>query len=256
MGETFIADIHCDQRVWTEPRESPCRGRRQGVRLGKQQASGRRHDSGEAGRGFARIYWTRCVLRDSTRVHCGSMSRIGGSGCGTVRKRRCGIGPHRAPRGGAPTRSVQPVQRPDTPPECLAEMQESAPGSERAFEDGRRCGSAYCKTAFALAVFEGTLDPGALSLHLGQALRRSVGRGVGQAVLDSSSALPPRGARSGANAAPSLPHRPTPRPADARHRPAVDARAVAQDAAGPVIRAEPRDQLLHCHVTDGCLLLA
>ena len=94
MGETFIADIHCDQRVWTEPPglHVPVPRSTRGRRLGKQQASVGDMTVEKLVAGFGADDWTRCVLRDSTRVHCGSMSRIGGSGCGTVRKRRCGIG--------------------------------------------------------------------------------------------------------------------------------------------------------------------
>jgi SRSO17 transposase len=69
MGEVFVADVHCDQRVWTElpglhvPAAQSTRGRPPS----KQQASVDDITVEKLVAGFGADDWSRCTLRDSTR---------------------------------------------------------------------------------------------------------------------------------------------------------------------------------------------
>ncbi len=69
MNETFVADVHRTQRIWTErpdlavPPSQPGRGRP----AKRRQASGEPLTVEGLVKEFAAADWTRCVLRDSTR---------------------------------------------------------------------------------------------------------------------------------------------------------------------------------------------
>jgi SRSO17 transposase len=68
-NEVFVADVHCNQRVWTEepglyvPEPTPGRGRPSK----KQRAAATPITVEKLAKGFPPRDWTRCVLRDSTR---------------------------------------------------------------------------------------------------------------------------------------------------------------------------------------------
>jgi hypothetical protein len=110
------------------------------------------------------------------------------------------------------------------------------------------------QAALALGILEGALDPVALALHLGQALQWSVGRSVGQAVFDLSGR--PHCAADNQVPTPrrrfrAIPH-PDPPVRDIDLQRA--ACAVAQAAAGPLIRPEACDQVFHRDAVHGGLL--
>src|SRR4051794_17686292 len=70
MGEIFVADVHCDQRVWSEPPglhvpAPKAKGQRRPP--SKQQAAVDGITVESLVAGFAAHDWTRCTLRESTR---------------------------------------------------------------------------------------------------------------------------------------------------------------------------------------------
>jgi SRSO17 transposase len=70
MGETFVADVHCDQRVWTEPlglHIPAAKVNGKGRSPGKRQATVDAITVEKLVAGFGADDWTRCTLRESTR---------------------------------------------------------------------------------------------------------------------------------------------------------------------------------------------
>jgi SRSO17 transposase len=69
MGETFIADVHATQRVWSEPPglHVPAPQSTRGCPPSKQQAAVDGITGEKLVAGFGADDWTRCTLRDSTR---------------------------------------------------------------------------------------------------------------------------------------------------------------------------------------------
>jgi SRSO17 transposase len=69
MGEVFVADVHCDQRVWTEPPglHVPPPQSTRGRPPSKQQAAVDGITVEKLVAGFGAADWKRCVLRESTR---------------------------------------------------------------------------------------------------------------------------------------------------------------------------------------------
>jgi SRSO17 transposase len=69
MGEVFVADVHCDQRVWSEPPglHVPPPQSTRGRPPGKQHAAVDGITVEKLVAGFGADDWKRCVLRDSTR---------------------------------------------------------------------------------------------------------------------------------------------------------------------------------------------
>jgi SRSO17 transposase len=70
MGETFVVDVHCDQRVWTEPpglHVPAPKATGKGCPPSKQQATVDAITVDTLVAGFGANDWTRCVLRESTR---------------------------------------------------------------------------------------------------------------------------------------------------------------------------------------------
>src|SRR3954462_733973 len=70
MGEIFVADVHCDQRVWSEPpglHVPAPKVKGQGRPPSKQQAAVDGITVESLVAGFAAHDWTRCTLRESTR---------------------------------------------------------------------------------------------------------------------------------------------------------------------------------------------
>jgi SRSO17 transposase len=69
MGETFVADVHSDQRVWTEPPglHVPPPQFTRGRSPSKQHAAVEGITVEKLVAGFGANDWTRCTLRDSTR---------------------------------------------------------------------------------------------------------------------------------------------------------------------------------------------
>ena len=69
MGEVFVADVHCDQRVWTKPPglHVPPPQSTRGRSPSKQQAAGDAITVEKLVAGFGADDWTRCTLRESTR---------------------------------------------------------------------------------------------------------------------------------------------------------------------------------------------
>jgi SRSO17 transposase len=68
-GETFVADVHSDQRVWTEPPglHVPPPQSTRGRSPSKQQAAVDNTTVEKLVAGFGADAWTRCTLRESTR---------------------------------------------------------------------------------------------------------------------------------------------------------------------------------------------
>jgi SRSO17 transposase len=148
MGETFVADVHATQRVWTEPpglhvpAPQPTRGRPPN----KQHAAVDGITVEKLVAGFGADDWTRCILRESTRgpLRVDIAHRRVWVWDGEEATARCW---HLIVRRevGAPKRikhslSNAPV---DTKLERLAEMQGQRYWVERAFEDAKgECGLA------------------------------------------------------------------------------------------------------------------
>ena len=92
--EIFVADVHCTQQVWSEPPglHVPAAKATEAVR----RASSRQPWTASRWRSWSQASArttgpaASCVTARAAR--CGSTSRIGGSGCGTARKRRRGVG--------------------------------------------------------------------------------------------------------------------------------------------------------------------
>ena len=149
MGETFVADVHCDQRVWTEPpglhvprAESPRRGRPPS----KQQAAVDGITVEKLVAGFGADDWTRCILRESTRgpLRVDIAHRRVWVWDGEEAAARCW---HLVVRRevGAPKRIKYSLSNApaDTKLERLAQMQGGRYWVERAFEDAKgECGLA------------------------------------------------------------------------------------------------------------------
>ena len=94
--EVFIADVHRDQRVWTEdpglhvPAPAPGRGRPSK----KQQAAATPVTVEELAKGIPPQGWTRCILRDCTRGQLQvdiAHRRVSGSGMARKSGRGAGI---------------------------------------------------------------------------------------------------------------------------------------------------------------------
>jgi SRSO17 transposase len=147
MGETFVADVHCDQRVWTEP---------PGLHIPAAKATGRPPSKQHASvdgitveklvAGFGADDWTRCTLRESTRgpLRVDIAHRRVWVWDGEEAAARCW---HLVVRRevGAPKRIKYSLSNApaDTPLERLAQMQGERYWVERAFEDAKgECGLA------------------------------------------------------------------------------------------------------------------
>ena len=148
MGEIFIADVHCDQRVWTEPPglHVPAAKSTRGPAPSKQQASVDGITVEKLVAGFGADDWTRCVLRDSTRgrLRVDIAHRRVWVWDGAEATARCW---HLVVRRevGSPKKIKYSLSNApaDTKLECLAEMQGERYWVERAFEDGKgECGLA------------------------------------------------------------------------------------------------------------------
>jgi len=148
MGEIFIADVHCDQRVWTEPPglHVPAPKSTRGPAPSKPQASVDGITVEKLVAGFGADDWTRCVLRDSTRgrLRVDVAHRRVWVWDGEEATARCW---HLVVRRevGSPKKIKYSLSNApaDTKLECLAEMQGERYWVERAFEDGKgECGLA------------------------------------------------------------------------------------------------------------------
>ena len=147
MGETFVADVHGTQRVWTAP---------PGLHVPAQKATGRPPSKQHASvdgitveklvAGFGADDWTRCILRDSTRgplqtdvAHRRVWVWDGEEAAARCWHLlvRCEVG---TPKKVKYSLSNAPA---DTPLERLAQMQGERYWVERAFEDAKgECGLA------------------------------------------------------------------------------------------------------------------
>jgi len=148
MGEIFIADVHCDQRVWTEPPglHVPAAKSTRGPAPSKPQAAVDGITVEKLVAGFGANDWTRCVLRDSTRgrLRVDVAHRRVWVWDGAEATARCW---HLVVRRevGSPKKIKYSLSNApaDTKLECLAEMQGERYWVERAFEDGKgECGLA------------------------------------------------------------------------------------------------------------------
>ena len=149
MGEIFVADVHCDQRVWSEPPglhvpAPKVKGQRRPP--SKQQAAVDGITVESLVAGFATHDWTRCTLRESTRgpLRVDIAHRRVWVWDGEEATARCW---HLIVRRevGAPKRIKYSLSNApaDTPLERLAEMQGERYWVERAFEDAKgECGLA------------------------------------------------------------------------------------------------------------------
>src|SRR5690242_617078 len=148
MGEVFVADVHCDQRVWTEPPglHVPPPQSTRGRSPSKQQAAMDNTTVEKLVAGFGADDWIRCTLRDSTR----GPLRV------DIAHRQVWVwdGEEAAPRCwhlivrrevGTPKRIKYSLSNAaaDTKLERLAQMQGGRYWVERAFEDAKgECGLA------------------------------------------------------------------------------------------------------------------
>jgi SRSO17 transposase len=148
MSEIFVADVHRDQRVWTEPPglHVPAPKSTRGRSPSKQQASVAGITVEKLVAGFGVDDWTRCVLRDSTRgpLRVDVAHRRVWVWDGEEATARCW---HLIVRRevGSPKKIKYSLSNApaDTPLEALAEMQGERYWVERAFEDGKgECGLA------------------------------------------------------------------------------------------------------------------
>jgi SRSO17 transposase len=148
MGETFVADVHCDQRVWTEPpglHVPPPKSTR-GRSPSQQQAAVDGITVEKLVAGFGAHDWTRCTLRESTRgpLRVDIAHRRVWVWDGAEAAARCW---HLVVRRevGAPKKIKYSLSNapPDTKLERLAQMQGERYWVERAFEDAKgECGLA------------------------------------------------------------------------------------------------------------------
>jgi SRSO17 transposase len=148
MGEVFVADVHSDQRVWSEPPglHVPPPQSTRGRSPSKQQAAVDSITVEKLVAGFGANDWTRCTLRDSTR----GPLRV------DIAHRRVWVwdGKEAAPRCwhlivrrevGTPKRIKYSLSNAaaDTKLERLGQMQGQRYWVERAFEDAKgECGLA------------------------------------------------------------------------------------------------------------------
>src|SRR3954447_20087477 len=148
MGEIFVADVHGDQRVWSEPPglHVPAPKAKEGRPPSKQQAAVDGITVESLVAGFGADDWTRCTLRESTRgpLRVAIAHRRVWVWDGEEATARCW---HLIVRreAGAPKRIKYSLSNApaDTPLERLAEMQGERYWVERAFEDAKgECGLA------------------------------------------------------------------------------------------------------------------
>ena len=142
MGEVFVADVHCDQRVWTKPPglHVPPPQSTRGRSPSKQQAAGDAITVEKLVAGFGADDWTRCTLRESTRgpLQVDIAHRRVWVWDGKEATARCW---HLVVRRemGAPKRIKYSLSNApaDTKRERLAQMQGARYWVERAFEDAK-----------------------------------------------------------------------------------------------------------------------
>jgi SRSO17 transposase len=149
MGETFVADVHSDQRVWSEPpglHIPAAKANRNGCPPSKPQAAVDGITVEKLVAGFGANDWTRCILRDSTRgpLRVDIAHRRVWVWDGEEATARCW---HLVVRRevGAPKRIKYSLSNApaETPLERLAQMQGARYWVERAFEDAKgECGLA------------------------------------------------------------------------------------------------------------------
>jgi SRSO17 transposase len=148
MGETFVADVHATQRVWTEPPglHVPAPQSTRGRTPSKQQAAVDGITVEKLVAGFGADDWKRCVLRESTRgpLRVDIAHRRVWVWDGEEATARCW---HLIVRRevGAPKKIKYSLSNApaDTPLERLAQMQGERYWVERAFEDAKgECGLA------------------------------------------------------------------------------------------------------------------
>jgi SRSO17 transposase len=149
MGETFVADVHATQRVWSEPpglHIPAAKAKAKGRPPSKQHASVDGITVEKLVAGFGADDWTRCTLRASTRgpLRADIAHRRVWVWDGKEAAARCW---HLVVRRevGAPKRIKYSLSNAaaDTPLQRLAEMQGGRYWVERAFEDARgECGLA------------------------------------------------------------------------------------------------------------------
>jgi SRSO17 transposase len=148
MKEVFVADVHRDQRVWSEepglhiPETKPGRGRP----FKRQQAAATPVTVQALARSFRPEDWTRCVLRDSTRgeLRVDIAHRRIWAWDGEETQPRCWQLIVRREVGSPNTIKYSLSNAPvDTPRLRLAQMQGQRYWVERAFEDAKgQCGLA------------------------------------------------------------------------------------------------------------------
>jgi SRSO17 transposase len=142
MGEVFVADVHCDQRVWTKPPglHVPPPQSTRGRSPSQQQAAGDAITVEKLVAGFGADDWTRCTLRESTRgpLQVDIAHRRVWGWDGKEATARCW---HLVVRRemGAPKRIKYSLSNApaDTKRERLAQMQGARYWVERAFEDAK-----------------------------------------------------------------------------------------------------------------------
>jgi SRSO17 transposase len=148
MGETFVADVHGTQRVWSEPPglHVPAPQSTRGRPPSKQQAAVNGTAVNKLVAGFSASEWSRCTLRESTRgplrvdvahrrVWVWDSEEAAARCWHLVVRREAG-----APKKIKYSLSNAPA---DTKLERLAQMQGERYWVERAFEDGKgECGLA------------------------------------------------------------------------------------------------------------------
>jgi SRSO17 transposase len=149
MGETFVADVHCDQRVWGEPPRlhvAAAKAKGKGRPPSKQHATVDGITVETLVAGFGADEWTRCILRESTRgpLRVDIAHRRVWVWDGAEAAARCW---HLLVRRevGAPKKIKYSLSNApaDTKLERLAQMQGERYWVERAFEDAKgECGLA------------------------------------------------------------------------------------------------------------------
>jgi SRSO17 transposase len=147
-GEVFVADVHCTQRVWTEPPglHVPAPKTTRGRPPSKQQSSTTPATVTKLVEGFRAEDWTRCILRDSTRglLRVDIAHRRVWVWDGEEAAARCWHLIVRREVGSPTTIKYSLSNAPaETSREHLAQMQGQRYWVERAFEDGKgACGLA------------------------------------------------------------------------------------------------------------------
>jgi SRSO17 transposase len=147
MGETFVADVHSDQRVWSEPPGLHIAAAKAKGRLpSKQQTSVDGITVEKLVAGFGTDAWTRCILRDSTRgpLRVDIAHQRVWVWDGAEAAARCWHLVVRREVGAPKTIKYSLSNAPaETARERLAQMQGERYWVERAFEDGKgECGLA------------------------------------------------------------------------------------------------------------------